>query len=75
MFAVLRRALRADGQRSMNIFLKGILVRMVGLLLAVGLVVALMDVNAIVFLGILIPFLIIFIVLEVMSLMRHARTN
>lgn len=75
MFAVLRRALKAEGQRSMNIFLGGILVRMMGLLLAVGLVVALMDINAMVFLGVLIPFIIVFIVLEVMSLMKHARTN
>lgn len=59
----------------MNIFLGGILVRMMGLLLAVGLVVALMDINAMVFLGVLIPFIIVFIVLEVMSLMKHARTN
>ncbi len=48
---------------------------MVGLLLAVGLVVALMDINALVFLGVLIPFIIVFIVLEVMSLMKHARAN
>src|SRR5690625_7220002 len=75
MFAVLRRALRAEGQRSMNIFLGGILVRRVGVLLAAGLVDALLDINALVFLAVLIAYLIVVILLVVMSQLNHARAN
>lgn len=71
LFVTLRRALRETGQRMMVIFLGGMLVRFVVLLLAVGIVVALVPVRAAIFLGVLVPLLIILIALEVASVMRR----
>ncbi len=72
LFATLRRTMRESGQRMMATFLGGMLIRFVVLLLAVGIIVATVSVRAPVFLGVLVPLLIIMIALEVLSLMRHA---
>lgn len=74
LFATLRKALREQGQRMVTIFLGGMLIRFIAILLAVGIIVALTPVRAGMFIGVLVPLLIIMIVLEVMSIMRHART-
>lgn len=73
LFLSLRRALREAGQRMMVVFFGGMLVRFFVLLLAVGIVVAIMPVRAAIFLGVLVPLLLMLIVLEVALVMRHAR--
>lgn len=75
VFVVLRRAMREKGQRFMTIFLGGMAGRFVGLLLVVGLLVAFVPLRAGVFLGLLIPLLVLFMVLEVMFVMRYARNS
>lgn len=74
MFAALRRALREESGRMIAIFLGGMLVRFIVLLLAVGIIVAVVPIRAGVFVGVLVPILVILIALEVMSVLRHART-
>lgn len=74
MFLALRRAIKESGQRFMAIFFGGMLVRFVVLLLAVGIIVATVPVRAAVFVGVLVPLLILLIALEVLSVMRHARS-
>lgn len=74
LFVALRRALRESGQRMMVIFFGGMLVRFIVLLLAVGIIVAVMPVRAAVFLGVLVPLLVILVALEVASVLRHTRS-
>jgi hypothetical protein len=70
VWLVTQRALRESGNRFMAIFVGGLLARLVALLIAVGLVVAFVPVDALTFLAVLVPLLLLAIGLEVWVVAR-----
>jgi hypothetical protein len=71
VWLVTQRALRESGNRFLAIFVGGLLARLVALLLAVGLAVAFVPVDALTFLAVLVPLLLLAIGLEVWVVVRR----
>jgi hypothetical protein len=71
VWLVTRRALLETGNRFMAIFVGGLLARLLALLIAVGLIVAFIPVDALTFLAVLVPLLLLAIGLEVWVVARR----
>lgn len=68
VWLVTKRALRETGNRFLAIFVGGLLARLIALLIAVGVIMAFVPVNAIVFLAVLVPLLLLAIGVEVWAI-------